>query len=81
MGLKHDDTLIGAIKRCANSSTHCGNFFRLEGTEYVITSKLENKVLLFTKEAEDFLSKGSSEVRTFNAIPNEGISKEKIEVT
>jgi hypothetical protein len=46
----------------------------------VVKKMLQKNVVTFSDEAEDIIKNGSQEVRTFKAIPTEGIKKEDLEV-
>lgn len=65
-GWKHDDSLIGTLKR-------------LEAFELISTKPIENKSLLLTEEGEEVARLGSPEARVFNGIPAEGIAKAELE--
>lgn len=66
-GIKHDNTLVGAL-------------LRLEGLKQIKTKVIEKKSIELSEEAQEILKLGSAEVRTWKVVPKEGISKGDLEV-
>jgi len=64
--IKHDDALVGAIKR-------------LESLEVITTKLNQRNTIELTDEAHGILKEGSPEVRTYHSVPAEGIQKSDLE--
>jgi len=65
-GWHHDDTFVGCLKR-------------LEALSIIATKIKEAQVIKLSAEAEEIISLGSPEARVFDAVTENGISKDALE--